>query len=175
MIIIIYVRKIFGPATKETSHPSMMETCRAMTSAVPPTADIVACLKSAVSGHSAPHTNDRNGARATRYRFRVPSQHSRWFVQLNPAVPAGRKKECNTARHVRVDFCIQRLEVHLEQRPEQHGHGDDIPHHRTLSGPSACRKCAKADVPHFHNADPSRRSRRSPRRRHRWATTRRAR
>jgi multidrug resistance efflux pump len=47
-------------------------------------------------------------------------------VRVNPAVPADRKKERNTARHVRVDFCIQRLEVHLEQRPEQHGHGDDI-------------------------------------------------
>ncbi len=39
--IIIYVRNIFGLPTKEASHPSMMETSRATTSAVPPTADIV--------------------------------------------------------------------------------------------------------------------------------------
>ena len=41
LTIIIYVRNIFGLATKEASHPSMMETSRATTSAVPPTADIV--------------------------------------------------------------------------------------------------------------------------------------
>jgi hypothetical protein len=41
LTIIIYVRNIFGLAAMETSHPSMMETCRATTSAVPPTADIV--------------------------------------------------------------------------------------------------------------------------------------
>jgi NAD(P)-dependent dehydrogenase (short-subunit alcohol dehydrogenase family) len=40
LTIIIYVRNIFGIATKEASHPSMMETSRATTSAVPPTADI---------------------------------------------------------------------------------------------------------------------------------------
>jgi hypothetical protein len=64
----------------------------------------------------------------------VPSQRSLWFVRVNPAVPADRKKERNTARHVRVDFCIQRLEVHLEQRPEQHGHGDDIQEEAGLDG-----------------------------------------
>jgi hypothetical protein len=41
LTIIIYVRNISGLATKEASHPSMMETRRATTSAVPPTADIV--------------------------------------------------------------------------------------------------------------------------------------
>jgi hypothetical protein len=41
LTIIIYVRNIFGLATKESSHPSMMATSRATTSAVPPTADIV--------------------------------------------------------------------------------------------------------------------------------------
>ena len=41
LTIIIYVRNIFGLATVEASHPSMMETSRATTSAVPPTADIV--------------------------------------------------------------------------------------------------------------------------------------
>ena len=41
LTIITYVRNIFGLATKEASHPSMMETSRATTSAVPPTADIV--------------------------------------------------------------------------------------------------------------------------------------
>src|SRR3984957_17523622 len=41
LTIIIYVRNIFGLATMEASHPSMMETSRATTSAVPPTADIV--------------------------------------------------------------------------------------------------------------------------------------
>src|ERR1700716_3142357 len=41
LTIIIYVRNIFGLATKELSHPSMMATSRATTSAVPPTADIV--------------------------------------------------------------------------------------------------------------------------------------
>jgi hypothetical protein len=41
LTIIIYVRNIFGLASKEASHPSMMETSRATTSAVPPTADIV--------------------------------------------------------------------------------------------------------------------------------------
>jgi hypothetical protein len=35
LTIIIYVRNIFGLATKEASHPSMMETSRAMTSAAP--------------------------------------------------------------------------------------------------------------------------------------------
>src|SRR3979411_734651 len=41
LTIIIYVRNIFGLATKESSHPSMMATIRATTSAAPPTADIV--------------------------------------------------------------------------------------------------------------------------------------
>src|ERR1700722_1854366 len=41
LTIIIYVRNIFGLATREASHPSMMETSRATTSAVLPTADIV--------------------------------------------------------------------------------------------------------------------------------------
>src|SRR5712692_11603597 len=41
LTIIIYVRNIFGLAAKEASHPSMMATSRATTSAVPPTADIV--------------------------------------------------------------------------------------------------------------------------------------
>jgi hypothetical protein len=41
LTIIIYVRNIFGLATKESSHPSMMATSRATTSAVPRTADIV--------------------------------------------------------------------------------------------------------------------------------------
>src|SRR5260221_11778552 len=41
LTIIIYVRNIFGLGTKESSHPSMMATSRATTSAVPPTADIV--------------------------------------------------------------------------------------------------------------------------------------
>jgi hypothetical protein len=41
LAIIIYVRNIFGLAAKEAGHPSMMETSRATTSAVPPTADIV--------------------------------------------------------------------------------------------------------------------------------------
>jgi hypothetical protein len=40
LTIIIYVRNIFGLATKESSHPSMMATGRTTTSAVPPTADI---------------------------------------------------------------------------------------------------------------------------------------
>src|SRR5258708_322307 len=40
LTIIIYVRNIFGLATKESSHPSMMATSPATTSAVPPTADI---------------------------------------------------------------------------------------------------------------------------------------
>jgi hypothetical protein len=44
LTIIIYVRNIFGLATKEAGHPSMMETSRATTSAVPPTADIVAAM-----------------------------------------------------------------------------------------------------------------------------------
>jgi hypothetical protein len=41
LTIIIYVQNIFGLASKETSHPSIMETSRATTSAAPPTADIV--------------------------------------------------------------------------------------------------------------------------------------
>jgi hypothetical protein len=41
LTIFIYVRNIFGLAIKESSHPSMMATSRATTSAVPPTADIV--------------------------------------------------------------------------------------------------------------------------------------
>jgi hypothetical protein len=41
LTIFIYVRNIFGLATKEASHPSMMETSRATISAVPPTGDIV--------------------------------------------------------------------------------------------------------------------------------------
>ena len=41
-------------------------------------------------------------------------------------MPAGGKKERNAARHVRVDLCVQRLEVYLEQRPKQHGHSDEI-------------------------------------------------
>ena len=41
-------------------------------------------------------------------------------------MPAGGEKECDAARHVLVDLCIQRLEVNLEQRPEQHGYGDKI-------------------------------------------------
>jgi len=40
LTIIIYVRNIFGLAAKEASHPSMMETSRATTSALLPTADI---------------------------------------------------------------------------------------------------------------------------------------
>jgi hypothetical protein len=27
---------------------------------------------------------------------------------------------------VRVDLCVQSLEVHLEQRPKQHRYGDEI-------------------------------------------------
>src|SRR5258708_36246242 len=42
------------------------------------------------------------------------------------AVSARCKEERNAARHVRVDLCIQHLEVHLEQRPKQHGHGNKI-------------------------------------------------
>ena len=41
------------------------------------------------------------------------------------------KKERNTPRHVRVDLCVQRPEVHLEQRPVQHGHGDEIEEEKT--------------------------------------------
>src|SRR3979411_3394945 len=41
LTIIIYVRNIFGLATKESSHPAKMASSRATTSAVPPTADIV--------------------------------------------------------------------------------------------------------------------------------------
>ncbi len=41
-------------------------------------------------------------------------------------MPASGKKERNAARHVRVDLFVQRLEVHLEQCPEQDGHGDEI-------------------------------------------------
>src|SRR5260370_1401812 len=42
------------------------------------------------------------------------------------AVFARCKEERNAARHVRVDLCIQHLEVHLEQRPKQHWHGNKI-------------------------------------------------
>ena len=58
----------------------------------------------------------------------APSQLPYGFVRLltHAAVPAGGKKERNAARHVRVDLCVQRLEVYLEQRPEQEGHGDEI-------------------------------------------------
>jgi hypothetical protein len=42
------------------------------------------------------------------------------------AVSARREKERDAARHVRVDLCIQCLEVDLEQRPKQHGHSDEI-------------------------------------------------
>jgi hypothetical protein len=41
-------------------------------------------------------------------------------------VPAGGKKERNAARHARIDLCVERLEVYLEQRPKQHGHGNEI-------------------------------------------------
>src|SRR5215831_14104124 len=51
---------------------------------------------------------------------------SHGFVRLNRAVPASRKKERHTARRMRLHFRVQRLEVHLEQRPEQHRHGDKI-------------------------------------------------
>jgi hypothetical protein len=44
LTIIIYVRNIFGLATKESSHPSMMATSRATTSASPPTPDIVGTI-----------------------------------------------------------------------------------------------------------------------------------
>ena len=85
-----------------------------------------ACLNGALSRHSGARSNDRKGRAQHGIASGRRSQRSLWFVKFIPAVPAGRKKERNTARHVRVDSCIQRLEVHLEQRPEQHGHGDDI-------------------------------------------------
>src|SRR5260221_4220035 len=44
----------------------------------------------------------------------------------NAAVFARCKEERNAACHVRVDLCIQHLEVYLEQRPKQHGHGNKI-------------------------------------------------
>jgi hypothetical protein len=41
-------------------------------------------------------------------------------------VPAGGKKKRDATRYMRVDLGIQRLQVYLEQRPKQHGHGDEI-------------------------------------------------
>src|SRR5258705_5302214 len=43
-----------------------------------------------------------------------------------PSVFARCKEKRTAGRHVRVDLCIQHLEVHLEQRPKQHGHGNKI-------------------------------------------------
>src|SRR5216684_6979772 len=48
------------------------------------------------------------------------------FRNSTHAVFARGEEEPNTTRHVRVDLCIQHLEVHLEQRPKQHGHGNKI-------------------------------------------------
>src|SRR6202795_3490871 len=42
------------------------------------------------------------------------------------AVFARCKEERNAACHVRVDLCIQHLEIHLEQRAKQHWYGDQI-------------------------------------------------
>ena len=50
LTIIIYVRNIFGLATKESSHPSMMATSRATTSASPPTPDIVGTISHVRNG-----------------------------------------------------------------------------------------------------------------------------
>src|ERR1035438_8904895 len=80
LTIIIYVRNIFGLATKEASHPSMMETSRATTSAVP-TADIVAHPGNVLK----PHVLFQKSAyrrRVTAYTiFLKPTVATRWIVR----------------------------------------------------------------------------------------------
>jgi hypothetical protein len=77
LTIIIYVRNIFGLATKESSHPSMMATSRATTSAVPPTADIVGQrghVRKVPNGDIARHLDKREVADKVRDQ-RLPQPH----------------------------------------------------------------------------------------------------
>jgi hypothetical protein len=81
LTIVIYVRNIFGLATKEASHPSMMETSRATTSAVPPTADIVGHrghVRKVPIGdmRSDLHTIFRTGEPAGNFWTAIPVQNS---------------------------------------------------------------------------------------------------
>jgi hypothetical protein len=105
LTIIIYVRNIFGLATKASSHPSLMATGRATTSAVP----AILLQKSSGGDERNFWTADAFRAKRCEGPRRSPEKPPRSFVSAPQNIAAAESSKIRLSRDFRCrpifDFC----------------------------------------------------------------------